>query len=135
MSRKPDFRLLYVDDEPKSLRYFKKTFSSDFNISTAESGAEALEILEADDCNVGVLIADQRMPEMTGVQLIQKEGMNQDTPIIGLTAMPASLLEDEWRESGIDEYVTKPLEGRWFLDTVYRLASLGRNGIQKPPTF
>ncbi len=72
MSRKPDFRLLYVDDEPKSLRYFKKTFSSDFNISTAESGAEALEILEAEDCNVGVLIADQRMPEMTGVELIQK---------------------------------------------------------------
>lgn len=72
MDRKPDFKLLYVDDETKSLRYFKKAFSSDFNIVTAESAAEALEILNSEDNNVGVLITDQRMPEKTGLELIQE---------------------------------------------------------------
>jgi signal transduction histidine kinase len=70
--RKPDFKLLYVDDETKSLRYFKKAFSSDFNIITAESAAEALEILVEEDCNVGVLTTDQRMPEKTGLELIRE---------------------------------------------------------------
>ncbi len=72
MVRKPDFKILYVDDEPKSLRYFKKTFSSDFIIVTADSGAEALDILSDAGNNIGILIADQRMPEMTGVEVIQK---------------------------------------------------------------
>jgi signal transduction histidine kinase len=59
--------VLYVDDEPANLTAFTYCFAERFEILTAQSGAEALQIMEARP--VAVLLADQRMPNMTGVEL------------------------------------------------------------------
>ncbi len=88
-----------------------------------ENGIDAVK--KAKQTLYAVIILDCQMPEMSRLEAtlaIRKAGINRNTPIIGLTAMPASLLEDEWVVAGIDSYVTKPLEGREFVDTVYRLA-------------
>jgi len=63
-------KILYVDDEPSNLRIFKDTFRRDFEVFIAESGYQALSLLETN--MVDVVITDQRMPGMTGVELLKE---------------------------------------------------------------
>ena len=60
--------VLYVDDEINNLNSFKAAFRRDFNILIATSGREGLELLKHNV--VHVIITDQRMPEMTGVDFL-----------------------------------------------------------------
>jgi response regulator RpfG family c-di-GMP phosphodiesterase len=62
--------VLYVDDEENNLFSFKATFRIKYNVYTALSGDEALKILE--NKKVHIIITDQRMPEMTGVEFLEK---------------------------------------------------------------
>ena len=62
--------VLFVDDEPHSIKYFARAFERDFRVLTATSVAEAEELLATESDEVGVLITDQRMPVQTGVQLL-----------------------------------------------------------------
>ena len=62
--------ILYVDDEENNLFSFKATFRIKYNVITALSGNEALDILATKKINV--IITDQRMPEMTGVEFLEK---------------------------------------------------------------
>ena len=64
------YKILIVDDEPANLRSLERLFRGEYEVLTAESGAEALKLLEQHD--VALLITDQRMPEMTGIELLQK---------------------------------------------------------------
>lgn len=64
------YKLLIVDDELANLRLLDRLFSSEYNCLTASSGAEAISLLEQHD--VAVLITDQRMPEMTGIDLLKQ---------------------------------------------------------------
>lgn len=61
--------ILYVDDEIENLVVFQATFEDHFNVVTATSGAEAIELL--DDRSFPVVIADQRMPKMSGSELFE----------------------------------------------------------------
>jgi CheY-like chemotaxis protein len=62
------YNLLYVDDEVLNLRLFKNSFRRDFDISLANSAQEGLKMLENNEFDV--VITDQQMPEMTGVELL-----------------------------------------------------------------
>lgn len=62
--------ILYVDDEENNLFSFKATFRIKYRVLVAISGEEALKILETK--KVHVIITDQRMPEMTGVDFLEK---------------------------------------------------------------
>lgn len=61
--------ILYVDDESANLLVFEAAFEDDFQVHLASSAREALAILE--DKAIPVVVADQRMPEMTGVEMFQ----------------------------------------------------------------
>jgi len=67
--QKEKVQLLYVDDEPNNLVSFKAAFRRDYEIFTAESGADGREILKNNE--ISVIITDQRMPFMTGVQFLE----------------------------------------------------------------
>jgi DNA-binding NtrC family response regulator len=62
------YKILIVDDEAANLRALERLFREDYEVHTAESGAEAVELLRQQD--VAVLMTDQRMPEMTGTELL-----------------------------------------------------------------
>ncbi len=61
--------VLYVDDVPVNLILFKETFKNDFDLTLTEYPQEALKILEEKE--IQVIISDQRMPEMTGIELLE----------------------------------------------------------------
>lgn len=62
-------RILYVDDEAKNLTAFKASFRRSYDIATAISAEEAASILREQAFHI--IIADQRMPVMTGVEFFQ----------------------------------------------------------------
>src|ERR1700689_3834045 len=74
------FAVLYVDDEPQPLKLFRQIFSEVFTVLTAGSVDEALKITIADGNNIGIVITDQRMPQKTGVNLLNK--LRQSHPAI-----------------------------------------------------
>ncbi|MFM9883592.1 MAG: response regulator [Burkholderiales bacterium] len=62
--------ILFVDDEEAVVKTLRAIFRFDHNVLTATSGAEALELLKIR--NVHVIVSDQRMPGMSGLQLLTK---------------------------------------------------------------
>ena len=79
MTAVPSPILLTVDDDPevsRSLaRDLRQQYGEDYRIRRAESGSAALDALKElklRDENVGLLLADHRMPEMTGVEFLEQ---------------------------------------------------------------
>lgn len=64
------YKLLIVDDELANIRLLERLFRQDYFCLTASSGEEAMELL--DQHEVAVIITDQRMPGMTGVELLKR---------------------------------------------------------------
>ncbi|WP_306251079.1 hybrid sensor histidine kinase/response regulator [Parvularcula sp. IMCC14364] len=67
----PPEKILLVDDEPRLLAGLRRRMSMDFNIITAERGAKALELIAEHD-DIGVIVADMKMPEMNGIELLKR---------------------------------------------------------------
>ncbi len=62
--------LLYIDDSPEFLILFKAALKDNYNITTMESAEEGLKYLRTNKPNI--IVADQRMPEMTGIELLER---------------------------------------------------------------
>ncbi len=65
------YNILYVDDEEANLRMFRSVFRRDFNVITAKSGREGLQILE-EEKRIHLIITDERMPGMTGLKFLEE---------------------------------------------------------------
>ena len=61
--------VLYIDDEPINLMIFERVFRKSYNIVTAESGQEGIELLN-DNNEIQVVISDMKMPKMNGIEFI-----------------------------------------------------------------
>jgi two-component system, probable response regulator PhcQ len=104
------YAILYVDDETISLKYFKANFEDRFRIMTAASASEAFRLFELHKDDIGILIADQRMPSMTGVELLEK--VRQQRPkMIRMLATAYSDLDAAIaavNTGAIYKYISKP---------------------------
>ena len=78
MSQELD-QVLYVDDEAQNLFAFKASFRRDYKVFTAESAVEGMKILR--DNKIKLIIADQRMPEVTGVEFLSQAKLVYPNPI------------------------------------------------------
>jgi Nif-specific regulatory protein len=107
-----DYPILIVDDEQDNLDAFRFNFKRSFTILCAQSGDEALELLREHE--VGVIITDQRMPRMTGLELLQQVAkVRPDTVGIILTAFTdVDVLVDAINLGHIYRYITKPWEAK-----------------------
>ncbi|MDQ5908859.1 MAG: two-component system, NtrC family, response regulator HupR/HoxA [Pseudomonadota bacterium] len=102
--------LLIVDDEKEILRSLRLTFTEDHDVFTASSGTEALEILQQQ--GIALIITDQRMPEMTGVELLKRViDLNPQIMRILLTGYTdTAALVQAINQGHIYQYITKPWE-------------------------
>ena len=100
--------ILYIDDENSNLVVFKKAFESDFLVKTCLSAQEALEILKTE--NFPLVISDQRMPGMTGIELCEKlVGIAPQTVRMILTAYTETqMLLDAINRGHVHDYIVKP---------------------------
>ncbi len=106
---KLDEKILYVDDEKGNCDYFKSAFRREYTILTALSGREALSLLQENPeiCNI---ITDQRMPEMSGVEFLERS--LQIAPdairilVTGYSDMKAVI--DAINKGQIYHYISKP---------------------------
>lgn len=100
--------ILYVDDEENNLFSFKATFRIKYNVLTALSGDGALAILEKN--LVHIIVTDQRMPEMTGVEFLEKVLEKYPDPmrilLTGYADMDAVV--DAVNKGKIFHYLAKP---------------------------
>ncbi len=62
-------KIIYVDDEENNLVSFKATFRTKYDVLTAISAADAIKLLK-NNVDVAIIITDQRMPNMTGVEFL-----------------------------------------------------------------
>jgi putative nucleotidyltransferase with HDIG domain len=99
---------MIVDDEPANLRLLERLFRRDYEVITAASGSEALQLLSQH--NVALLITDQRMPGMTGIELLKQTVAFRPHMVriilTGYTDMTA--LVEAINCGHVYKYVTKP---------------------------
>lgn len=101
------YNVLYVDDEENNLNSFRAALRRNYNIYTALSGEEGLDILSKND--IHVIVTDQRMPHMTGVQFLQHIPKQLDNLKIILTGFSDMESIIEAINTGkVYHYITKP---------------------------
>ena len=101
------FNVLYVDDEENNLNSFRAALRRNYNIYTALSGEEGMDILSKND--IHVVVTDQRMPTMTGVQFLQHIPPEKDNIRIILTGFSDIESIIEAINTGmVYRYITKP---------------------------
>ena len=101
--------LLIVEDEKTVRLLTKAKLSPSYRILEAENGEAAWQILEHN--HVDLLMVDIMMPKMNGYELVRSLRASGDmTPVIMLTAMNSSAHKKEGFASGVDDYMTKPID-------------------------
>ncbi|MEQ9299178.1 MAG: response regulator [Cyclobacteriaceae bacterium] len=100
--------ILYVDDMLPNINVFKITFKRDFNIITAEEAERAIELVKSDD--IDLIIADQRMPGKTGVELMREvASIKPDLPKMIISEYSQDkVIRDAMKELGILNTIHKP---------------------------
>jgi two-component system NtrC family sensor kinase len=102
--------VLYVDDEEDNVSVFEALHERLFPIRTASSGEEALALLRRQDTEIGVVLTDQRMPGMSGIDLAEMVHREfPDVVTILITAF-ADLIHviDAINRGEVHRYLRKP---------------------------
>ncbi len=118
--------ILCVDDEEAILKALTRLFRREsFRVFTASSGKEALAILKSTE-NIGLILSDYRMPEMTGTEFLRAATtLAPDIPkmiLSGHADMNSAL--DAINQGGVSRFLTKPWEDEELLQAV-------RDGLQR----
>lgn len=104
------YAILFVDDEEKTRKYFKRLFGEKFRILEASDGVEALAVFQRHAPEIGIIVTDQRMPNETGVGFLSK--IAADWPdIIKILSTAYSDIDaaiGSVNHGGIFRYITKP---------------------------
>jgi response regulator RpfG family c-di-GMP phosphodiesterase len=100
--------ILFVDDEVHNLNAFKASFRRSFNVFTAESAKEAMPILA--EHAIQIIITDQRMPQMSGVEFLESILEAYPDPIRILLTGYADIAAviDAINKGQVYLYITKP---------------------------
>jgi len=108
------YRILYVDDEPQNLYLFRSLFEQDYDVITAASGTVALGILANE--NIHVLLADQRMPGINGIQLLETVAREYPETVRVLVTgySDIDVVIDAINRGAVYRYLSKP----WDIDEI-----------------
>jgi K+-sensing histidine kinase KdpD len=108
------YKILYVDDESQNLYLFRSFFEQDYEVLTAASGAEALTILAEQE--IQVLLADQRMPGINGIQLLETVAREYPETVRVLVTgySDIDVVIDAINRGAVYRYLSKP----WDIDEI-----------------
>jgi len=128
-----DRKILFVDDERHNLTAFRATFRHDYQVTTALSAEEAMELIHTDTFDL--VISDQRMPKISGVELLSYVfETNPDTlrmVITGYSDLQAII--DAVNHGKIYQYISKPWkseEMKLIIDQAFEYQDLQRSNAR-----
>ena len=118
--------VMIVEDEIPVRMLTKAKLKDKYTILEAENGLKALELL--DHHHIDLIIVDIMMPEMNGYEFVDILRKNNDTtPIIMLTALNSFAHKKKGFATGIDDYMTKPIdyeELKWRIKALLRRSQI-----------
>jgi DNA-binding NtrC family response regulator len=115
-------RVLVVDDDPIVLESCRRVLEAEgFTVFLAASAAEGLEALEGQD--YAVLVADVKMPEVDGLQLLAlARKRHPRVPVLMMSGYPTSDTVAAAMETGADGFLPKPFTPEELVSAVRRAA-------------
>jgi sigma-B regulation protein RsbU (phosphoserine phosphatase) len=113
--------ILIVDDEIANLQKLRRTFVNRYPVLAASSGKEALELVH-NNRNIAVIVADQRMPDMTGIEFLRQtlEILPDAVRIILTGFTDVDVLMEAINTCKVFRYMVKPWDPPDLLMTVER---------------
>ena len=116
-------RILIVDDEELLVRVNKRRLEyAGYTVTATTNSEEALEKIRAHPEQFDLLITDQTMPKMSGVELTREvHKIKPDMPVIMSTGHSDLVTKEEALKMGIRKYVIKPIQGNELIDAVEEL--------------
>lgn len=131
MSASPRHPILIVDDEPDILLSLKGLLRREFELHTAESGQQALQILQ--EHPIHVIMTDQRMPNMTGIELINKArvAFPHAIRIVFTGYADIKAVVEAINTGGLYRYITKPWDPDELIDVLHQAAARYENDIAR----
>lgn len=125
--------VLYIDDEEHNLVSFKASFRRMFNVYTADSAEAAAKML--DEQPIQVILSDQRMPKMTGIEFFESIKETHPDPIriliTGYTDINAVI--DAINRGQVYKYLTKPWneeDVKNFVEKAFEVYKLRKDNIE-----
>lgn len=118
--------ILVVEDDEMVRLLTKAKLGPLYAIREAANGEEALEVLDHE--HIDLLIVDIQMPKMNGYELVQSlRDCGDMRPVIMLTAMTSFAHKKKGFASGVDDYMTKPIDYEelvWRIEAILRRAQI-----------
>lgn len=126
-------RILYVDDEINNLESFRANFREFYQIYTTETAVEGKKILREKE--IDIIITDQRMPNITGVEFLESIIDEYPEPIRILLTGYADIeaVKDAINKGKIYHYATKPFDAeelKIVVDKAYEVFTLRKDNKQ-----
>ena len=111
-------KILVVDDEDIMLMITRRILSAKYDVVTASTGAEAIELFEREQPDM--VLSDLLMPEMDGYELhrLLQERSENSVPIMFMTADESTESESRGFEAGAADYIRKPFQPQILLRRV-----------------
>jgi DNA-binding NtrC family response regulator len=127
MSNSSKPTILFVDDEERILRSLVMAFRAHYRVLSATEGQQALELLATED--IDVLISDQRMPRMSGVEVLRgARDISPATMRILLTGYSdLAGIVGSINDGEIFRYVQKPWRLEELRETIAEAATVARS--------
>jgi len=118
-------RVLVAEDNPVNQRVMRGLLEhAGHEVVMASNGEEALSLLESKPGQFSLAIMDMHMPVMSGPDAVKRWRFMEKghLPIIMLTADARNEAEKQCRDSGADDFLTKPVNSRTLMEMVARFA-------------
>jgi CheY-like chemotaxis protein len=108
--------ILFIDDEEDLLFSQGQMLKfQGYNVTTTTSSMEALKTFQENPCDFDLIITDQTMPDMTGIEIVKKIlHIRPGMPVILCTGYSEKSIEDEAKSLGIKYLITKPVTAKNF---------------------
>ncbi|MES2353410.1 MAG: response regulator [Pseudomonadota bacterium] len=125
--------LLFVDDEPSILTSLRVVFRTGYNITVTTDGFEAVELLKTKKFDV--IVSDQRMPKMTGVELLQHaHDLSPNTVRILLTGYSdTDAILGAINDVEVHRFLQKPWDNTKLKQTINEAIELAKNLAAETP--
>ncbi len=116
-------RILLVDDEPAVVEMTARTLERlGYDVEAAGSGVDAWSRFTKDPYAFDLVLTDQTMPDLTGIELAKKVlGLRKEMPIILFTGYSESVSPETALQAGITEFLMKPLIKREMAEIIRRV--------------